>query len=132
MVEMNCPVCGSSEVKTVKEPRRFNVLYGTPIEVEVVLYSCQSCRETGDFSGWNDRAIQQALELSALKSVPTMVKRLQEEHNCSMPYIERVTGLQFGSIGRCEDGHYDAAVIVALRMALTYPPILQLLDDART
>lgn len=129
---MKCPACGSDEVKVATEKRDFNALYGPSISVDVALFTCGTCKETGSFDGKSDRAIQQALEVSALQSVPDMVKRLRDEHNCHPPYIERVTGLPFGSITRCEAGHYDAAVIIALRMALTYPPVLRLLDDAWT
>jgi hypothetical protein len=127
---MKCPVCESDEVTRTFEKRIFNVKYGPPVEVEIRIDKCSLCLESGDFEHLNDRSIQQALEISALRSVPNMVERLQREHNCVPPYIERVTGLPQGSIMRCLAGHYDAAVIIALRMALTYPPILRLLDAA--
>ncbi len=132
LVEMKCPVCGHTEVQSVHKTQFVNALYGPHIEVLVRVDTCTACKQEGDFEDESSRPIQQALEISALRSVPAMVERLKEDRNLSPAYIERVTGLQFGSIKRCMDGHYDATVIVALRMVLTYPPILILLEGART
>ncbi len=129
---MICPICGHTKLNTTYEDKSFRVLYGPPIVIRLRVDTCPACNESGDFENENDRPIQQALEISALKSVPFMVAILKEDHQCAPVYIERVTGLQFGSITRCEAGHYDAAVIIALRMACAYPPILALLDNAES
>jgi hypothetical protein len=128
---MECPICGLSGVSTTTEKKPVKALYGPPIEVEIVVNTCPSCNESGDFEGVNDRPTQHALELSALRSVPLMMQELTRDEHYTTTYIERVTGLQFGSIARCLDGHYDAAVIIVLRMVVTYPPILKFLDGAR-
>lgn len=127
---MTCPVCGHSEVNTVHERRAFKALYGPPVEASIRVDTCPNCTESGDFECENDRAIEGALDLSALRSVPDMAQKL-EAKGYIRPYIERVTGLPIGSIAKCEAGEYDAAVIVALRLVYTLPPILGLLDSAR-
>jgi hypothetical protein len=127
---MTCPVCGHSVIETLHEQRVARALYGPPIPYRARVDTCPNCYESGDFEGKNDRVIQAAYDLSAHRSVPAMVERLAPL-SCSRPYIERVTGLPQGSIARCEEGAYDAAVIVALQMACVCPSILRLLEDAK-
>jgi DNA-binding XRE family transcriptional regulator len=130
-VAVSCPVCGHSVIDTTYDVAEFSALYGPPIKAVVRRDSCSNCTESGDFDSENDRTIEVSLDLSAHKAVPLMAEKLQNEHNCSRPYIERVTGLPQGSIAKCEAGSYNAAVIIALQMACTFPPILMMLDNAR-
>jgi len=128
---MTCPVCGHSAIDTTYEEAEFSAIYGPPLKVRVRKDTCPNCTESGDFEGVNDRVIEATIEESAHKSVHTMADKLQNEHNCSRPYIERVTGLPQGSIAGCEAGRHNTAVVMVLQMACTFPPILMMLDNAR-
>jgi hypothetical protein len=116
-------------VDTAYTEKPFSALYGPPIMTTVRVDTCPNCLESGDFESDNDRAIEASLDLSSLKGVPGMMQKM-ETHGITRPFIERVMGLPQGSIAKCEAGEYNAAVIIALRTAVTFPPILHMLDLA--
>jgi transcriptional regulator with XRE-family HTH domain len=122
-----CPVCGSTEFKTVTNKNSLPIAYGEPAIVEETTDTCLSCGVSGDFSDENDLRVTTALAEAKKKSIDAMLETLSEM-GIKMAYLERALELPARTVSRWKSGESSAASLALLRAIRTYPWILEVAD----
>lgn len=122
-----CPACGSDAVETKINKHSLPVVYGNPAVYEEVTEECQTCGESGDFSGANDELIEKALGIAKKQSVIDMLDNLAHK-GIKMSYMERSLELPSRTIARWKGGELSAATLALLRIIRTFPWILEVAE----
>lgn len=127
MSSINCPNCGSEDVKSLSEVNTRQLTLGREFEYESVLHECNTCGEKGDFTGDGDtkylvalKDAQKALQKSLIDDLGKM--------GFTMAYIERALELPQRTLARWKNGDLSAANLALLRIIRTMPWILNVAD----
>ncbi len=126
-METKCPVCGSSDVRVEKVDETLTVPYGPAATFTTTQSTCNTCGESGDFSGENTAIINEALRKSVSASASAILEHLAKE-GVSAAYFERAMRLPARTTARWKAGELSSAALALLRSVCTYPWLLEVSD----
>ncbi len=122
-----CPACGSADIQAENVDESLPVPYGPAATFSTIQYTCNTCGESGDFTGENTAIINEALQKSISVSASTILEQLSAE-GISAAYFERAMRLPSRTTARWKSGELSAAALALLRLVCTYPWLLEVSD----
>lgn len=125
---IQCPACGSKEYSTKATEKGIPIPYGPDAKFFELIYTCSKCKESGDFTGENDKVIEAELASAYATSTKKIINDLAAI-GITVAYIERVLRLSFGSIKRGAAIGFDSAQVALLQILRTYPWILEVAEQ---
>ena len=129
MCTIQCPNCGSNQIKVLSESCRGQLTLGPEFEYQALIHECMECSEKGDFNGDGDTKYLESLKAAQ----KTLQKSLIEELGYlgfSMAYIERALELPQRTLARWKNGDVSAANLALLRIIKTIPWIVDVADHS--
>ncbi|MBN2497940.1 MAG: hypothetical protein JXR96_25325 [Deltaproteobacteria bacterium] len=126
-MKTKCPVCGSEDVREERVAESLPVPYGPAASFTTTQYTCNTCGESGDFTGANSSIINDAIRKSSAESAASMLEHLAGE-GISSAYFERAMRLPARTTARWKYGELSAAALALLRSVRTYPWLLEVAD----
>ena len=127
-MNIECPVCGSTNTQKRTSSSSVQVLYGPSVTYVTIENQCRDCGEEGDFDAENDNQIEHALESSKKASVTPMLNALAAQ-GISNAYLERALGLPTRTVARWKNGELSSSALALLRIVRTFPWILEVADN---
>lgn len=125
-----CPVCGQTGIEFVSRKGTDTLPFGEPFEYDEEISTCLNCKESGDFSGANDKKYLEARKMAEAKSIQTMIDVLVNKHGFSHSYLERALELPFGILNTWRNHSYPKNAVALLRILATYPWIVAVADES--
>lgn len=129
MSKIECPVCGSSDVKILNEVGHGQLTLGPAFEYNSNMHKCQSCDEQGDFTGENDALYLESLKTAQKELQKSIIEDLGNM-GMSMAYIERALELPQRTLARWKNGDHSAANLALLRILKSMPWIVDIADHS--
>ena len=126
-MELKCPACGSADILVEKVEESLPVPYGPSATYTSTQYTCNTCGESGDFTGENTAIINEALKRSISVSASSMLENLSKI-GITAAYFERAMRLPARTSARWKSGELSAAALALLRSVCTYPWLLEVSD----
>lgn len=124
-----CPFCGAtSGISTRSEDRRYTAPFGPTVTYSAVENECTTCGSAGDFAEQNEKAVNDAIEVSVRASVQRMLELLAAK-NLTMAHIERAVDLPARTLARWKAGEVARPGVVLLRMLATFPWLLSVAEE---
>jgi hypothetical protein len=122
-----CPICGAenSGVETVTQT--LTMPYVPKKDVEIFVWTCTSCKQSGDFLNRNDDIIEAALSSMEDVFVKDTIDFLKTR-GYSMPSLDRILSLPQGTINSYYFGDFDKEVVALFRILKTFPWMLSVAD----
>ena len=124
MDTLKCPVCGSTDVDSEREPGEFELGFGESAKLDVIVNKCRVCQESGDFLAANDGPIEAAIAAAEDRLVGKNIDSLAA-YGHTMASCERALGLAPRTMARWKSGHISDSAKVLLKILRTFPWILE-------
>jgi hypothetical protein len=128
-MELNCPVCGSSDISETEKTETIKMPYSHPVEIKKHLNKCNNCGEIGSFF---DQKLSEdnktIIETAKKESINGMIHFLSSA-SINMAYFERALQLPQRTLIRWKNDGCSAPSLALLRIVRTYPWILKVADE---
>lgn len=126
--KVECPVCGSTDtVRQVEKRTIGDSLTGT-MQIDRVVYTCNTCKENGDFADENDTIYDEAMKAFAKQSMATMLQKLSAQ-GIQLARFERSLGLPQRTTQRWKNDGGSAAATTLTKFVLSMPWLMDIADN---
>ena len=125
---LQCPVCGSVDVSTSYENKFHVVPFAEGVSFSSTVNVCGRCGEQGDFAEENDERLKAAEAAAVRDSIENILSYLNSQGR-SLAFIERALRLPQRTLQRWKAGECSAAGVALLRIARTFPWVLDVADS---
>jgi DNA-directed RNA polymerase subunit RPC12/RpoP len=119
-----CPACGSEKVSRIEKEELGHLTLGSDFTYKAVIYKCSTCSEEGDFFAESDKDYLLTQREAQINLVKHMIEDLNNK-GISMASFERILELPARTLTRWKNGNFSSSAIALLRIAITYPWILE-------
>jgi len=132
MSDLTCPACNSSKIQTVKVVRTHRAPLGRPKNYTADVNTCLECGEEGDFNSENSKEMKIAYLASGVELVRETISELRK-HDMSPAFLDRVLGLERGTIAKWESGvDVPREAIPIMQFLKAFPWIAEAAEEGYT
>ncbi len=126
--QINCPVCGSTDISSSEYNELVSESYGGSREIGLFQNFCNSCETPGDFENRNDEIIQSTIDELKAKAVVHILNDFVE-NGFSLSAMERALELPQRTLAKWKNtGKPSAAGVSLLKFIRCFPWLLDVAE----
>lgn len=132
MNKINCPNCGSENIKVVLQKESRQLTLGPEFSYEIPMSVCEICGEEGDFAGDADVFREKAITDAKKNLAAHLIEDIQKLNGLKLAYVERAFELPQRTISSKWRSGVSASGLALLRIISAMPWIVNIADNKFT